>query len=180
MPLFAQFQQQPQNGPPEELILTILLGFLCVVLVIALVVMIFFLRTLSTALSRCRPANRAMEPGQVWLNLIPIFSIVWQFITVIRVADSLRNEFYDRGWDDRQDFGRGMGMASCTLNLLGAIPYIGMLFGLGGLVCFVIYWVQIAGHSRTLFDDRGGDDDDRPRKRRRDDYDDYDDDYDRR
>jgi hypothetical protein len=32
-----------------------------------------------------------MEPGMVWLNLIPVLSLVWQFITVIRVAESLES-----------------------------------------------------------------------------------------
>jgi len=112
-----------------------------------------------------------MEPGQVWLNLIPIFNIVWQFITVSRVADSLRNEFYDRGWHERnEDYGRGIGTAYCVLNIISAIPYIGGIFALGALVCFIIYWVKIANYSGQLAARTGYHDD----------YDDYDDDDDRR
>jgi hypothetical protein len=183
MPLFAQFQPQPNNGPPDEF-MAIFIGVVCVALVVGLVILILYLLTLSKALSRCRPANRTMEPGQVWLNLIPLFNIVWQFITVTRVAESLKNEFYDRGWDDRGDFGKSVGTAYCVLNLAGFVPFIGGLFSLAGFVCFIIYWVKIAGHSKELAGDGGGynDYDDRPRKRRSrdDDYDDYDDDYDRR
>jgi hypothetical protein len=184
MPLFAQFQPQPKNGPPDEF-MAIFLGVMCVALAVGLVIAIFFLLTLSKALTRCRPANRTMEPGQVWLNLIPLFNIVWQFITVARVAESLKNEFYDRGWDDRGDFGKGVGTTYCIMNLLGFVPFIGGIFSLIGLVCFIIYWVKVAGHSKELAGGGGGGDydddyDDRPKKRRkRDDYDDEDD-YDRR
>ncbi len=185
MPLFAQFQQQPQNGPPEDLILAIIGGVICVGCGLWLVIRYFYCRTLSVALRQCRPVNRTMEPGMAYLNLIPLFHLVWQFIAVIRVAESLKNEFYDRGWDDREDFGRGIGMNFAGLSVGGLVPYIGGLFGLAALVCFVIHWVKIAGYNRELAADdgsRGYDDyDDRPRKRRRrDDDDDYDDDYDRR
>jgi hypothetical protein len=158
--------------------------------VIALVIEIFFLLTLSRALSRCSPENRTMEPGMVWLNLVPCLNLVWQFITVNRIAESLSNEFYARRMDrSGEDYGKSLGTTACVLNLLGIIPYVGALFSLGGIVCGIIYWVKIAGYSRELAEsgdsgddyDRDDDYDDRPRKKkRRDDYDDYDDDYDRR
>jgi hypothetical protein len=187
--LFAQFQ--PNNnanaGPPPEF-WAIFIVILLVILAVGLVIAIFFLLTLSKALSRCRARNRTMEPGQVWLNLIPIFNIVWMFITVNRIAESLSNEFYDRGWDrGGEDYGKSIGTTYCIMNLLGWIPYCGSLFGLIGLVCFIIYWVKIAGFSRELatggsggygdYDDRDDryDEDDRPRRKRRDDRDEDDD-----
>src|SRR5262245_3407130 len=90
-----------ENLPPE--LLVVFLVILAGVLLVFLVVFIFFFLTLSKALSRCHWRNRTMEPGQVWLNFIPIFHLVWMFITAVRVSDSLRNEFYDRGWHRRDD-----------------------------------------------------------------------------
>jgi hypothetical protein len=168
---------------------------MAVILAVALVIQIFYLLTLSRALRRCRPRNRRMEPGQVWLNLIPCFNIVWIFITVTRLADSLRDEFDDRRLRADGDFGRTLGITYNVLNLLGAIPYIGAIFSLAGLVCFILYWVKIAGYSRQLLedsedrynsyderddegDDRGYKDregDDRPSRRRRYEDDEYED-----
>ena len=68
---------------------------------IGLAITILFLLTLSKALRRCAPENRTMEPGMVWLYLIPIFNLYWQFVTVNRVSESLKNEFYARGIDRR-------------------------------------------------------------------------------
>lgn len=165
-------------GPPPEFWIIIAV-VLVIALAIGLTIQIFYLLTLSKALRRCRPRNRQMEPGQVWLNLIPCFNIVWIFITVIRLADSLRDEFDDRRLRGDGDFGRGLGITYNVLNLLGAIPYVGVIFSVAGLVCFIIYWVKIAGYSRQLFedtedrynsyderDDRSDDlDDDRDRRR---------------
>jgi len=185
--LFGQIQPKnnPNGGPPPEF-WAMFFVILLIALAVSLVIAIFFLLTLSKALHRCSPRNRTMEPGQVWLNLIPLFNIVWQFITVTRIAESLSNEFYDRGWDrGGEDYGKNVGMTYCIMNLLSWIPYCGSLFGLVGLICFILYWVKIAGFSKQLatrgYDrdddyDRDYDDDyDRPRRRRRD----YDDDYDR-
>ena len=162
-----------ENLPPE--MLAFLIAFVCGFLLVFLVVFIFFFLTLSKALSRCHWRNRTMEPGQVWLNFIPLFYLVWMFITANRVADSLRNEFYDRGWHRRdEDYGRGLGIAACALWIVGGLPYIGLLFGIGWLVCFIIYWVKIATFSGQLapragyddFEDEVEDDADRERRGR--------------
>ena len=35
------------------------------------------------------PENREMSPGSVWLQFIPLFGMVWQFIVVARIARSV-------------------------------------------------------------------------------------------
>ena len=115
---------------------------------------IFFLLALSRALGLCRPHNRTIEPGMVWLNLIPIFNLVWMFITVIRVSETLRYEFRDRGRHRRsEDYGHGLGIAMCISWMAGLLPF---------LVLTIVYWVKIADYARRLeydgsydFDDEG-------------------------
>lgn len=182
-PLFAQ-RRAAGGGGDEDAVLMVVAILVCGFLIVFLVVVILFLMTLSKALNRCHPDTRTMEPGAVWLNLIPCFNIVWQFITVIRVAESLDREFYERRLDRRgDDYGKTVGLASCILRLLGGIPYIGALFGLAGFVCLIVYWVKVAGYSRELAEDDSSnrsedrdDEEDRPRRKRktRDDYDDDD------
>jgi hypothetical protein len=144
--LFAQAAGNRNNnaGPPPEEILFIfaIIGGICLVL---LIIQIFFLLTLSRALNHCRARNRTMEPGQVWLNLIPFFNIVWHFITVTRLADSLKREFRYRRWSTRgEDFGQTLGIVTFALPLLGGC------FALAGLICGIIYWSKIADYSSQL------------------------------
>ena len=148
--LFAQAGNNQNNGPPPELLI-VLLVIVGGMLLVGLVIAIFFFLTLSKALTRCHPRNRTMEPGMVWLNFIPLFNIVWQFITVNRVAESLSNEFYERGWDrPGEDYGKSIGTTYCIMNVLGCIPYCGAIFAIIRLVCFIIYWVKIANYSGQL------------------------------
>ncbi len=140
--------------PDDALIVVLLVAYL-VFIVIAIGVYILYLMTLSKALSRCSPANRTMEPGQVWLNLIPCFNLVWQFITVNRISESFEYEFRDRRLPREGDFAKNLGLTYLILNLCGFIPYIGFLFSIGSLVCWIIYWVKIAGFSKLLAEDTG-------------------------
>ena len=63
-----------------------MMGIAFIVFAVLLVPMIFYLLTLQKALNRCSPECRAMNPGMVWLMLIPLFNVVWQFFIVINLA----------------------------------------------------------------------------------------------
>jgi len=72
---------------------TIDTAYLQILLLFAfLIPVIFFFLTQQRTLSLIRPANRRMRPGQIWLQLIPFFGMVWQFIVVTRISDSIRDE----------------------------------------------------------------------------------------
>jgi hypothetical protein len=168
------------NKGNDDAMMGVFLIIMVVALAIGLTITIFFYLSLSRCLSRIQPRNREMEPSHVWLNLIPCFGIIWIFFTIIRIANSLRKEYWDRGWrTEGESFGQGIGLAYAILMLLGGIPYIGFLFSIASFVCFIMYWVQIAGFSRRLaeepYDDRRDYDEDyyADRKRRDEDY--YDD-----
>lgn len=117
---------------------------------IFLIPFIFYLLTLQKALNRCSPENRAMNPGMVWLTLIPLFGLVWQFFVVINVAKSLGAEFQKRGLSEESQPGKTLGLVMCILACCGIIPFLGVLCSLGALVCWIIYWVKIAGFSAKL------------------------------
>ena len=139
-----------------------------VILAVAIAVQIMFLLSVSRCLQQVSPRNRQMEPGQVWLALIPIFGFVWIIIMVIRVADSLKDEYYDRGMRGDGDFGKTLGIVYIVSSVI---------CGPVGLVCWIMYWVKIAGYTKELQargrrashdeDDEDDYEDDRPRRRRR-------------
>src|SRR2546423_227574 len=101
--------QQGAN-PDVGAALGVFVFILLAALAVALVVMIFYLLTLQKALSRVAPHNRLMQPGHVWFMLVPCVNIVWQFFVAIRVPDSLRNEFRERGRDDGSDYGKSIAL----------------------------------------------------------------------
>ena len=112
-----------------------------VVIAIMLVPSIFYLLTLQKALNRCSPECRAMNPGMVWLMFIPLFNLVWQFFVVLNMAKSLGAEFQKRGLAEDPNPGQTLGLVMCIGNLI---------CGPVGLICWILYWVKIAGYSARI------------------------------
>lgn len=128
-------------------------GVFAVVMLGLVALEIFFLLSMQKALNRCSPSNRTMEPGMVWLQLIPVFGMVWSFFVVLKTSESLDAEIrYRNITGQERNPGRGVGLASCILSawvsLVGWIPYIGLFLsflpGIACVVCWIIYWVRIS------------------------------------
>ena len=116
-----------------------------------LVPAVFFLLTLQRALARCSLETRATSPESVWLMLIPIFNLVYQFILVGNVARSLRNEFVRRGIPLADpEPGKSLGVAMSVLNVGSAIPLVGVVLMVPSLICWILYWVRIADYSGMI------------------------------
>jgi hypothetical protein len=114
---------------------------------------IFYLRTLQRAFERCSPESRTMSPGKVWLLLVPLFNLIWQFLVVTNLAKSLHNEFARRSLPSSESTpapGRLVGLAMCILTLVSLVPLIAPVASIAGFVCWIVYWVKIANYSRIL------------------------------
>jgi hypothetical protein len=130
-------------GAGEVLLILIVIG-------IMLIPGIFFLLTLQKALERCSFENRTTTPGSVWLSLIPLFNLVWQFILVSKISESLHNEFTKRNIPEEPQPGKSIGITGCVLGVCSIIPLIGILTSIASFICWIIYWVKIAGFSNKL------------------------------
>jgi len=112
---------------------------------------IFYLLSLQKALERCSPASRTMQPGMVWLLLVPLFNMIWNFFVVLALAKSLANEFARRGIPSPEaEPGQSIGLAMCICTCCGIIPVLGLLASLASMVLWIMYWVKIAGYSQAL------------------------------
>ncbi len=83
-----------------------------------------------------------MPPANVWLMFIPLFNIVWQFIMVDRISQSIGAECARLNIPVKEDKPTyGIGLAWNICNCLTIIPIIG---GLASLITFIIYWVKVS------------------------------------
>ena len=157
-------QQFTSNFSAGLLQLVLLLGFL--------VPAVLFLLTQQNTLRLIQPLNRTMRPGQIWLQLIPLFGIFYQFSVVSRISNSLQREFNsyfndsDSILPDQAPIGArdgkrptwSAGMAYCWLFVISMVlqwlpSFITMLTSLAalaGIVCWIVYWVQLAGYKKKL------------------------------
>ncbi len=107
---------------------------------------ILWFRSMQRSMSACNTVSRSAEPETVWLTLIPAFGLVWQFVCVIRVSDSLAREYHRRGWHSDEDRpGRELGIVACVVITLAVLIRIFFAFhpGLGFLLtlsmCFTVW-----------------------------------------
>ncbi len=119
-------------------------------ILIFLVPAIFFILTLQRAFERCAPAHRAMTPGLVWLLLIPLFNLIWNFMVVTNLAKSLEREYRSRNIPAQLESAKSIGLAWAILSCCSIIPVLGLLAALAGFVVWIVYWVKIAGLSKAL------------------------------
>jgi hypothetical protein len=143
-----------------------------VVLLVAIAITVLFCLSMQRTLNEVRQRNRAMAPGMVWLYLIPLFNVFWAIYMVVKIAESLRNEFRDRGWGTgTESFGKTVGLfwsvgnvssifLGCTVGAVDAavkdpavsavLNLVNMGVSLALLVCWIIYWVQIYQYGTRL------------------------------
>lgn len=123
---------------------TVIGGLFTVAIIV--VPLVFFLLNMRGLLERVSLPNRAMSPDLVWLNFIPIFNLFWFIYMVVKVRDSVRDEYRSRGWREDTDFAYNIGLtagilAACSV-VLGWVPFFGALLGIAWLVCWIVYWVR--------------------------------------
>src|SRR5271157_5998928 len=124
-----------------------------------------YIVSLVRALERCSPDSRPMPPDKVWLLLIPVYNLIWQFSVVSNLAESLGNEF-KRTSAAHLKPGKPVGHAMCIVSLSGTVVLaVGILFRgpfgsvcmalgaglwLAGVISWIVYWVQITEYSKAL------------------------------
>lgn len=114
-----------------------------------LIIYIMHLSAMSSALEVIPQPLRKMPPGNVWLTFIPLFGIVWQYIMVAAVSDSIKAEFIRRGMQRDEDRpGYNMGLTSCILWTCRIIPYIGLIPALIGIIMRLTHMNRIKAYTQ--------------------------------
>jgi len=130
------------------------IGVFLFVVFLVLLIFIFYLLTLQNALKKVSSQNRTVEPGNVWLMLIPLVNVIYPFILYPKISESLKNEFESRNMPQSGDYGKLVGLLFAICGPLGIItnfiPPLSIIVSLANLVLFIVYWVQIAGFKSKL------------------------------
>jgi len=92
-----------------------------------------------------------MQPGMVWLLLIPLFNLIWIFFVATGIGKSLGAEFRRRGITNQEPYpAQSIRIALGICQCCGIIPFVNILAGIAGLVLWIVYWVKVAEFSRLL------------------------------
>jgi hypothetical protein len=120
-----------------------------------LAIEIFIIVYLYSVLKRVPSEFRKMEPGLVFLLLIPCFSTVWMFFVYLRISESLKAYFDSKNNQTVGDCGKQIGLWAAILtaaSILQFVPPVGQLAPLAGLVLLIIYLVKLNDLKKLITD----------------------------
>ena len=139
------------------------LAFQFLFLGLFLVPCILFLLTQQKTLKLIQPANRSLSPGEIFLQLIPLFGMVWQFFVVSRLSKSIHRELSEQTFSFEQTVSLeytanarptyAIGITYCTLFCCFLIPFdstVKLFFSLATMMCWIIYWVQLSMYKQKI------------------------------
>ena len=134
-------------------------GIIAILFLLAfLAVIVFFILTQQWTLQAVSPENRKMPPGNVWLQLIPVFNFYWQFIIVTRISESIALEYERLSIEKKETYPtRAIGMATWVIYFITFIPVVKSVASLAWIICFIIYWVMMNECRKKIIANKGND-----------------------
>jgi len=117
---------------------------------IGLVIMVFICWNLMECLKRVPVQYRKMDPGLVWLLLIPCFHLIWNFFVYLRLPASYQAYFAATGKGDGSDCGRSIGLAYAICSAFCIIPFINYVAGPAALILLIIFLVKVNGYKKLI------------------------------
>lgn len=114
-------------------------------------ILIIWLTIMNRALDQVSHDLRRMEPGAVWLCLIPLFGLVWQFLVLNAVAEGIARELQVRNLFPKEPKpGYGIGLTGCILISCSIIPYAGVGLSIIGLIIMIVHMAKISEYNKVL------------------------------
>ena len=116
-----------------------ILGLIAVMLIVSVVVAYL----LMTCFQRIPQEHRLMEPGMVWLLMIPCFNLIWNFVVFPKLSRSYKSYFNAAGDESEGNCGETLGLAYSISVVCTLVPVINGIAGLVALVLLIMYLVKV-------------------------------------
>lgn len=120
----------------------IFLMFAAICIGVSLVIAAVICFIISGCFKRIPQQYREMEPGMVWLLLIPCFGLVWNFFVWLKLAKSYQAYFQAQGIADAGDYGYNLNLAYCIVTVCALVPKLNCLTFPASLVLLIICLVN--------------------------------------
>ena len=120
---------------------------ICIGFAIGMAIMAVIAFIVKGMYDRIPAEHREMDPVKVWLLVIPLFSLYWNFVVFLGMSRSFQRYFASQGVTDVGDCGFQMAKIYCILAVVSAvvgfIPVIGCIGTIGSLAALVLLIVML-------------------------------------
>ena len=114
----------------------------CLMFVVLPVLQAIVCWLLVDAFEHIPPRYRLQEPNMVWLLMVPLFNIYWNFKVFPAIAESYQVYFYSRGIADVDDCGERLARWYCGLGLTWIIPCVDFVTGIASAVVVIKFLIE--------------------------------------
>jgi len=94
-------------------------------------------------LKKIPPEHRIIEPGQVWLLLVPCFAMFWNFMVFQKIPQSFQRHFSSQGRTDLGDCGEQLGLWYAITVAMTGVPCVQYIAAPASLILLIIFLVKI-------------------------------------
>jgi len=120
-------------------------------LLLYIIPLVLFLLTLQNTLKIISPENRKISAGNVWFMLIPFLGIIWQFVVVQKIAESIKAECKMLNIYVKEKMPTyAFGLSYCLSYILFFIPVTKTIGALVLLITWSIYWIKVYQYKKIL------------------------------
>ena len=137
--------------------------FQLVLAFIFLILMIFFVLTQQRLLETMRAENRLIPPKQVWFQLIPFLGLLWSFVVINKIANSILSELTTTTGDSvfaddpllqssRPTYKVGLSYAICFCLSLLPLAFFNLVTVVAGFILWLVYWYQLIQYKIKIAD----------------------------
>jgi hypothetical protein len=137
--------QPPMSDEAAAVVAGVMVIAVLVGVVVGVAITILIILLISGALKTVPQEYREMEPGMVWLLLIPVFNLIWNFFVFPRVSKSFEKYFEAQGRTEFGDCGGKIGLWYAICVACCIVPCLNYIAGPASLVLLIIYLVKVLG-----------------------------------
>lgn len=98
------------------------------------IVAISFLLSLQSTIKTAAPENRMMQPGLVWIQLLPLVGLVYSFVVARKVSETIVAEYRSKGHylaSNKPTYSVGVVFALFSVIVTLVSVYFGLAFSVG-------------------------------------------------
>jgi hypothetical protein len=88
-----------------------------------------------------------LPPGQVWLLIIPLFNLYWNFVAYPKISESFKLYAQSKGQDDGSDYGLSGAKNYAIAMAIGIVCGIASLIG---LILWIMWLVKMYDYKKRL------------------------------
>jgi hypothetical protein len=139
--LAQAYSSSPSSGD-EAAAIIVMLVFLMVILLIVLAISVAICLMLFVIQSRVPVEHQKISPIAIWLILIPLFGLVWNFFVFQRIPESYKSYFDSIGDASVGDCGKSIGLWYAISTACCFVPCVNYIAGPASLVLLIIFLVK--------------------------------------